>query len=641
MASLIIAWEYLTGKCVATNPASRERAEWPPHPGRVFMAMAAAWFETGEDEAEGQALRWLEKLGDPELGLPRVEPVNHREVQTVFVPVNDTKPSSIDKNKIAKRIAELSDEHLTAEASALSEEIDKMAKSSIAMPTILRMILLRRIRDSVELANLRHNLRQKISATDYKEFVADAIGTIPQFRSKQPRTFPSVYVGEAPCFLHWPDVPDAELQQHKPALAKLCAEVTRIGHSSSLVRMWLAEEPELNGERWIPDDGLANLHLRHFSEGTLAMLERQFNRRGRERYEQISTRITTLQAEKPAGKGSKEREAEIKAQLDSLRQELDQIDSRDPIRPKLGLWSGYRRKEAESPPATPHTDFDTDLLILTQEEGPRLPLVSTLAVTQALRGAILSHLGSDIPKWVSGHKPNGEPLRNGNQQLAIIPLPFVGHQHADGHLLGVALVFPGAIPRSERGRVLGRFLVNANREPREISLQLGRIGTITLRKADWAEPRHALRPETWTAHPGGAKLWASVTPVVLDRFPKSDPYQEREAWEEEVKAIVTTACERIGLPAPVEVAVGTTSWHRGSPRAVQKRRRLLGHDDLKGRDAPLGDGFLNFPPKGENGARPQVHACLQFQQAVVGPILLGAGRFLGYGLCKPLWGGDR
>jgi CRISPR-associated protein Csb2 len=74
---------------------------------------------------------------------------------------------------------------------------------------------------------------------------------------------------------------------------------------------------------------------------------------------------------------------------------------------------------------------------------------------------------------------------------------------------------------------------------------------------------------------------------------------------------------------------------------VQKRRRLLGHDDLKGRDAPLGDGFLNFPPKGENGARPQVHACLQFQQAVVGPILLGAGRFLGYGLCKPLWGGDR
>jgi CRISPR-associated protein Csb2 len=116
--------------------------------------------------------------------------------------------------------------------------------------------------------------------------------------------------------------------------------------------------------------------------------------------------------------------------------------------------------------------------------------------------------------------------------------------------------------------------------------------------------------------------------------------QEREAWEEEVKAIVTTACERIGLPKPLEVGLGTTSWHRGSPRAVQKRRRLLGHDDLTGRDAPLGDGFPLYPAKGGNGARPQVHLCLRFEQPVLGPILLGAGRFFGYGLCKALWTGS-
>ena len=88
MPGLTIGWEYLTGCCVATDPANRQRAEWPPHPGRVFMAMAAAWFETGEDEAEGQALRWMEKLGDPELLLPSSENVSRREVRTVFVPVN-------------------------------------------------------------------------------------------------------------------------------------------------------------------------------------------------------------------------------------------------------------------------------------------------------------------------------------------------------------------------------------------------------------------------------------------------------------------------------------------------------------------------------------------------------------------------
>ena len=67
MASLTIAWEYLTGYAVATDPSTRDRAEWPPHPARVFMALAAAWFETeppgADDEnrdewtAEGAALR--------------------------------------------------------------------------------------------------------------------------------------------------------------------------------------------------------------------------------------------------------------------------------------------------------------------------------------------------------------------------------------------------------------------------------------------------------------------------------------------------------------------------------------------------------------------------------------------------------
>src|SRR5262249_48155767 len=88
MPGLTIGWEYLTGYSVATDPASRQRAEWPPHPGRLFMALAAAWFETGEGPEEGIALRWLEKLGDPHLVLPPNGEVGHREVVTVFVPVN-------------------------------------------------------------------------------------------------------------------------------------------------------------------------------------------------------------------------------------------------------------------------------------------------------------------------------------------------------------------------------------------------------------------------------------------------------------------------------------------------------------------------------------------------------------------------
>ncbi len=566
MPGLTIGWEYLTGRCVATDPASRQRAEWPPHPGRVFMALAAAYFETGEDEAEGQALRWLESLGDPELGLP--DYFSMREVVDCYVPVND-----------------------------------------VAGPS--------------------------------KAILQSAPGFT---RERKERTFPSVWVGDAPCLLHWPKADPVQVELHRSALDQLCGNVTRIGHSSSLVRMWVAEEvpsPQPT-ETWVPDDGLAELQARRVSEGTLDLLDRQFNRRGRDQHQLLSDRITALKAEKKetTGKGSQQRKAELDVQIAAAESQMKEVDPRDPIRPKLGLWTGYRRKEAEPPPPVPHTHFDSDLLILTQVAGPRLPLASTLAVTQALRGAIMSHSAvQPPPSWVSGHLEDCQPLRDGQQHLAFIPLPFVGHEHADGHLLGVGLVIPRSVPRPERGRVLGRFLLNENGEPRDIQLTLGRLGVWTVRKRDWMEHRQALQPETWTAYPRGATTWATVTPVVLDRFPKSDPFKDREAWQNEVAGIIATSCERLGLPRPVEVAVGTTSWHRGSPRATVKRRPLRGHPEIPTREAALGDGFPIYPTKGGNGARPQLHVCLRFAEPVVGPVLLCAGRFLGYGLCKPLWGG--
>jgi CRISPR-associated protein Csb2 len=562
MAGLTIGWEYLTGRCVATDPTSRQRAEWPPHPGRVYLALAAAWFETGEDEAEGQALRWLETLGDPELLLPAQNTVFHRSVVNVFVPVNDTAGPS----------------------SALLQ-------------------------------------------------------SAPMTRAKQPRTFPSTWVGEAHCYLRWPGAADEDVQKHRGALSQLCGKVTRIGHSSSLVRMWVAEEISSVQpvETWVPDDGLAEWQVRSHQGLSVDQLAEVTGIHRINEFARLEAIINTV-ADNTEGERLR-RQAEREYQQMFGEKWKKSASPPSFRRPKLGLWTGYRRKDAESPLPAPQTDFDSDLLILTQVEGPRLPLASTLMVTQALRGAILAHLRSNIPEWVSGHKPNGEPSRNGNNQLAFIPLPFVGHLHASGHLLGVGLIFPRSVLRSERGRVLGRFLLTERGEPRDISLTLGRLGVWTIRKRDWLEHRYALQPETWTAYPRGATTWATVTPVVLDRFPKCDPVKERQTWEHEVAAIIATACERLGLPRPVTVAVGTTSWHRGSPRAVIKRRPLRGYPEVSNSDAAVGDGFPIYPSKGSNGPRPQLHVCLGFAEPVAGPILLCAGRFLGYGLCKPLGGG--
>src|SRR5690625_3364414 len=83
---LALGIRYLTGYAVATDPANRSRSEWPPHPGRVFMALAAAHFETGEDPVEREALEWLESQPAPYL---TAEEADERSVVTHYVPVND------------------------------------------------------------------------------------------------------------------------------------------------------------------------------------------------------------------------------------------------------------------------------------------------------------------------------------------------------------------------------------------------------------------------------------------------------------------------------------------------------------------------------------------------------------------------
>jgi CRISPR-associated protein Csb2 len=82
---IAIGIRYLTKYAVATNLA-RQRAEWPPHFGRVFMALTAAHFESGADPAERAALEWLEAAAPPAMLASDAE---ERSLVRAYVPVND------------------------------------------------------------------------------------------------------------------------------------------------------------------------------------------------------------------------------------------------------------------------------------------------------------------------------------------------------------------------------------------------------------------------------------------------------------------------------------------------------------------------------------------------------------------------
>ena len=275
------------------------------------------------------------------------------------------------------------------------------------------------------------------------------------------------------------------------------------------------------------------------------------------------------------------------------------------LRPEPGRWASYRPVEqAPAPAGIPGSVFDPDIIVFTLS-GQRRSLLATLKFTAALRGLLLKTCGRQPPPaWFCGHQADGRP--GVDPHIALFPLPFVGAEHADGRIMGLGVALPRGLDRDGVNDCLGPILLES---------ETGLARQHRLFDGGWLEcglelelrerPPHNLRRAAWT---GPSTLWASVTPVVLDRHHNGVDKWERAAND------LRTACTRIGLPEPREVHLHPVSWVRGAPPA--RAFPYLTHSG--------------------GGRRHHAHALLVFEQAVTGPVLLGAGRFRGYGLCRPL-----
>lgn len=551
--------ELLMGRAVITRIDNREEPEWPPHPDRVFMALVAAWGEGGEYSDVRAALEWLETLGPPKLAVPPV--LSKRTRFTSYVPVNDSETPDASEKKLA--------------------ELAKKGPHAV------------------------------------KDYAEEGIKVLPERRLKAGRQFPAV-VPEAPTlFLRWEvDVP-ANL---RPALERVCAAVTYLGHSASPVRVWLADEaPEPN---LIPIDAGAAVQLRVFGPGRLAYLEARFNRANIDAHAELDEAVAALDAQHRAATGKPK--SALKKQLDAAKSERDtRFPNGAPqtLRPQPSLWQGY------GPPRPPRSTevrdgaFDAGLFVLRELPGNRrYALESCGIVAEAIRQELVRRNDPDprtAPEWLSGHAPDGSPSKL--TRPAYLPLGFVGHEHADGHLLGVGIAFPrdfDAAAIQLLFELLGRHDGNnpheiekgvpyLSVEVRNPHLQNAVIGRLELELDERPEGRRqtTLKALTWTAP---ARVWATVTPVMLPQFPKPGKLEPEE--------VIADACEQAGYPRPVAVRVSFAPLVPGGPhsRAFHVRPRHGGR-----------------PP------RPLTHAEIEFPMPVRGPVLIGAGRYAGYGVCRP------
>ena len=482
-----IGIRYLMDWSMSTHSADRERPEWPPHPDRLFMALAAAHYETDGDDGEWEALLWLERQGTPSMW---ASDATQRETMTTYVPVND--PPA-----------------------------------------------------------LSHRPGRRPSAQQ----VRAGLQLLPENRSRQPRQFPVAIPYDPRVYLVWAEAPSPEI---RAGLESLCNKVVRVGHSASLVQAWVEDDPP--EPNLVPTAGVAQHPLRVSGQGRLDHLTAQYQRERR---------------------------------------------------PERSRWVAYARAQPESQPTPQGSVFHDRLLALRRVDGRRMGLESTLILANKLRNAVVKHCPEPVPEWVSGHTPDGRPSQE--PHLAFLPLPFVGSEHADGHLLGFALAIPKSVDQSEQRRCLGPVLgFDEDGSPRRVHLYHGANFEWLLEMEDRASPPIALRSEVWTRP---ARRWATVTPIVFDRHPKGS------GREGQAERMVEEACERIGLPRPVDAVLSQVSLHIGVPHSRS---------------------FPAMRRKSDNGRLQHVHTVVTFPEPVAGPVIMGAGRYRGYGLCRPVqWdGGD-
>lgn len=544
--ALAIEIELLSGRYCATRFNDRTRAEWPPHPARLFSAAVALW-AAGEPRSaqEEGVLRWLERQPAPEIACSDEEHIAVREGTTHFVPVNDASAvPSINTTYAAVRAA----------ADAASE-LERQAP-----------VTSRPSRDTDRVGKQAEKARERVAKDSRRAnegTLADvAIEVFPDARIRQARTFPSIRPDDPRVLYVWPDAMPSAMQ--RATLDGLLARIGRLGHSASLVSCRVTEE--IPRPTLVPD-AHGSAAIRVPGDGQFDLLEEEFARH---------------QGNEPRA---------LPAEIQPYSRVGPQDDS------------------------IPESVFASRFPVLEVDASTPVSLRASLALARALRAALLEHADA-APELLSGlsvDTDSGEARPAGRAHGAIVPLPFVGHRHADGAVRGLAFVPPTG---RENERDAALQIVWAWLRDSGGRLRVGSCEVI-LRRPDGLASLATIRPRHWCSP---SKTWATVTPIALDRWPgnlRDRDSVRRAASFARAQQIVARACVHIGLPAPECVAVRPDAFVSGVPPAHR---------------------FPSFRTPNGGPHRPLVHACVTFGAPVAGPVLLGAGRYVGQGLCLPLDG---
>ena len=442
---------------------------------------------------------------------------------------------------------------------ALMDELDKELSAPTRPSTGTRTMLRLRRRIAKE-----QDVRRQVTEVG-ETASASAERMLPDRRDKQERYFPSFRPKEPRITFLWDSAAPEEI---RTTLDRLLERVTRFGHSATVVSCRVA--PDLPKASHVPST--VGESFRTVRRGQLAELER-------------------LHADH---NGNKPR--------------------------ALPYTDVPYRVVADAPAdeATLAADTVGDWIVFEFAHNTRaFPAPRVVEVATTMRGAIFRHVEDPMPAELSGHEPNGNPVKS--PHLAFLPLPYVGYEHADGRLLGIALSVPKTLADDARQalyRAIGGW-ERAARGSYPLRLTFGSAGVLHMRRLRSSSLAVSLRPGVWRRP---SRKWVSATPIALPRHPGrlagGGARARAKAWRDAERAVVA-ACGHVGLPEPTHAEVSLAPFIAGA-RAAH-----------------------GFPPFNQGGPgdksirRQLVHASVTFDHRVTGPLMLGAGRFFGLGLMRP------
>ncbi len=209
------------------------------------------------------------------------------------------------------------------------------------------------------------------------------------------------------------------------------------------------------------------------------------------------------------------------------------------------------------------------------------------------KDALLSRhqrIHGEPPPVLHGHGCNG----SGYDLARYLALPDVGYARSRGRIHGLALWLPPGCDAVTRRRARDSALA--------IRRLSGRGLDVPVLPRDNEQRPMAANPARWTR---SSRCWATAFPALHERRGRLDLAQ------------VSRWCEHAGLPAPVR---------------------------FRSARAPLVHGAVDLAPveinrPGRTGL-PYSHVQLWFTEPVAGPVVIGAGRQRGLGLCVPVEDGD-